>query len=86
MTDAKLTAELTDLKEAVAAQTAGLMKLLALLATHGDMLKQIVAAITAEPTDESPLVETLKQLVAATRANGDALHRIEGAIGGRGVI
>lgn len=85
MTDAKLTAELTALKEAVAAQTAGLMKLLALLATHGDMLKQILAAITAEPADESPLVETLKQLVAATQANGDALHRIEGAIPRRGM-
>jgi hypothetical protein len=85
MTDAKLTSELTDLKEAVAAQTAGLMKLLALLATHGDMLKQILAAITAEPAVESPLVETLKQLVAATQANGDALHRIEGAVGGRAV-
>jgi hypothetical protein len=83
MTDTTLTADLTDLKEAVAAQTAGLVKMLALLATHGDMLKQILAAITAEPTDESPLVETLKQLVAATQANGDALHRIEGAIAHR---
>jgi hypothetical protein len=84
MTDTMLTPDPTDLKEAVAAQTAGLMKMLAVLATHGDMLKEILAAITGEPVDESPLVETLKQLVAATQANGDVLHRIEGAIAGRG--
>ena len=80
MTDAELTAHLTDVKDAVAAQTAGLMKLLGILATQGEMLKQILAAVTAEPEGDSPLLETLRQLVAAVQATGEALHRIEGAI------
>ncbi len=72
--------ELTDIKQAIASQTAGLMKLLAVLVTHGEMLKAILAAVTAEPEDESPLVATLRSLVTAVQANGEALHRIEGKI------
>ena len=75
--------ELIDVKQAVEAQTAGLLRLLGIIATHGKMLEAILAAVTAEPEGESPLVGTLKQLVTAVQANGEALHRIEGAIARR---
>lgn len=74
--------QLNDLTAAVNAQTAGLMKLLQITATHGEMLKVILAALEETEGDNS-LADALKALTTAMQANGEALHRIEGAIAKR---
>lgn len=45
---------LAGLRDAVKAQNAGLMQLMGVMAAHGEMLKQILAASTAEPSDLIP--------------------------------
>ena len=78
---------LGDLREAVEAQTAGLMHLAGGLANQTSMLKSQTAMLTeirdmltTEPADESPLLKTLKELVAAIGEQSGALARIEAAI------
>ena len=74
--------QFNNLTDAVTAQTAGLMKLLQITATHGEMLKAILAALEESAGDGS-LADALKQLATAVQANGETLHRVEGAIANR---
>ncbi len=80
MDHAEFLEHLTEIKAAIEAQTAGLMRMLSIVAAHGKMLGAILRAVTIEPEDKSPLTETLDRLVVAVQANREALHRIEGAI------
>jgi hypothetical protein len=56
------------------------MKMLGIQAQQSAMLKEILAACTAEPEDESPLVKLIKQLVASIEGQSAAIGRIEAAI------
>jgi hypothetical protein len=79
---------LGDLREAVEAQTAGLMHLAgglanqtAMLKTQSAMLTEVRDMLTTEPAEESPLVKTLRELAAAIGEQSSALARIETAVG-----
>lgn len=83
--DNDLTKSLTDLTDASRAQTAGLMKMLAMMATQQGMLKEILAALTApEPEGPSPLVKAVVGLQQMIHDQGIALGRIETAVTHRG--
>ena len=59
-------AEINNLREAIEAQTAGLMQMLGTVAAQNAMLKEILAACTAEP-ENSPLADLLMQMNASLR-------------------
>ncbi|MGD0107271.1 MAG: hypothetical protein ABSC06_25015 [Rhodopila sp.] len=74
-------AMLNEIRETIEIQTQGLMKLLGIMAQHGAMQKEILAACTApEPDGESPLVKALTQLGAAIEGQSAAIARIEKAV------
>jgi hypothetical protein len=77
MTNNELAAGLTEVKEAATAQTAGLLKMLGVLATQTAMLKDILAAVSAEPEGESPLLRALKQIAATLEWQSVKLEHIE---------
>ena len=54
MADDHLAPEINSLREAIEAQTAGLMQMLKIVAAQNAMLKEILAACTAEPEGQSP--------------------------------
>jgi hypothetical protein len=73
--------ELTDLREAVEAQTAGLMNMLRIQAQQSSMLKEILAACTApEPEGPSPLVKLILKLNGAIEDQTAAIARVEAAV------
>jgi hypothetical protein len=84
MTDTETADELADIKSAIESQTAGLVRMLGVMATHTDMLKQILAAVTAEPEGEGPIVTALKQLTKIAEANRETLGRIDKSLRGVG--
>jgi hypothetical protein len=67
---------LAGLREAVRAQNAGLMQLMGVMASHGEMLKQILAASTAEPSDLIP--DLFRQLAALAEGMEGLRESIEG--------
>jgi hypothetical protein len=76
-----LASELDDLRGAVEAQTAGLMKMLAILAQQSAMLKEILSACaTPEPDAPSPLVNLILKLHGAIEDQSAAIARVEAAI------
>jgi hypothetical protein len=69
--------EIRNLREAIEAQTAGLMSMLGTVAAQNAMLKEILAACTAEP-ENSPLADLLMQMNASLRRIEDAMmHRAQ---------
>lgn len=81
MSDDNLAPEINGLREAVEAQTAGLMKMLAILAQQSAMLKEILAACAApEPEGPSPLVKLILKLDEAIDNQTAAIARIEAAL------
>ena len=81
--DDYLAQELSDLNEAVRAQTAGLTQLMRYVIQQQGMLKEILAAITApEPQEPSPLVKLILRLNKSIEGQADALARIEAAVVG----
>jgi len=46
-------------------------------------LKEILQAVTAEPTGESPIVAALQRLLEVGQANSVTLARIEQLVGAR---
>jgi hypothetical protein len=77
MTNEELAAGMTEVKQTVEAQTAGLLKMLGVLATQTSMLKDILAAVTAEPEGESPLLQALKKIAAILEWQSAKLEHIE---------
>ena len=80
MLEDRILAQVTDLREGVGMLNGGLLKMLQIQAQHGAMLKEILAACTAEPEGESPLVKLIKQLVASIEGQAASLERIEAAV------
>jgi hypothetical protein len=81
MDDDYLAPEINHLREAVEAQTAGLMQMLKIQAQQSAMLKEILAACTAPESDEpSPLVKLIMKLHEGITAQSAALGRIETAV------
>jgi hypothetical protein len=79
--DDNLAEQINNLREAVEAQTAGLMKMLGILAQQSVMLREILTACAApEPEGPSPLVELLLKLNGAVEYQAAAIARIEAAI------
>jgi hypothetical protein len=72
--------EITNLREAVEAQTAGLMNMLRIQAQQSAVLKEILAACTAEPDGPSPLVKLILKLNEAIEGQTAAIGRIEAAL------
>ena len=81
MRDDHMVREVTGLREAVEAQTAGLMKMLGIQAQQSAMLKEILAACTApEPEDPSPLVKLILKLNGAIEDQSAVIARVEAAV------
>ena len=81
--DDYLAQELSDLNEAVRAQTAGLTQLMRYVVQQQGMLKEILAAITApEPEEPSPLVKLILRLNESIESQATTLTRIERAVAG----
>lgn len=80
MTDEDIANALHDVKDAVDALTAGLMKMLDVMARQGAILDEVRAAVTKEPDGKSPLVEAVEQLVKNAETQNLALARIERAV------
>lgn len=84
MSDWDVAAEMRNLKEAIAALTVGLTRMLAGQARQTDILKEIFAvsnatyeAVTAEPSGPSPLEEALHAILASLGRIEDKLDRLE---------
>jgi hypothetical protein len=84
MTDDHLAPEINNLREAVEAQTAGLMQMLKIVAAQNAMLKEILAACSAEPEGPSPLVKLILELNGNIKGQSKAIERIERAVGKAG--
>lgn len=80
MSDTETAEALRDVREAVSALTVALARMLAAQARQTDMLKEILAAVTAEPTDESPLQEALRTMLAKLVEIGNTADRIEATL------
>lgn len=81
MVDDEVATGLVELRETVAAQTAGLMRMLSVLATQTAMLKEILTAVKADnDAGESPIAALLKRLVVVTEGHSETLERIENSI------
>lgn len=78
--EALIMSELSDLRGAVEAQTAGLMNMLRIQAQQMAMLKEILEACTAEPDGPSPLVKLIIKLSDAIRDQTAAIARVETAV------
>jgi hypothetical protein len=79
--DDYLAPEINHLREAVEAQTAGLVQMLKIQAQQSAMLKEILAACTAPESDEpSPLVKLIMTLHEGVTAQSAAIGRIEAAV------
>lgn len=74
--------EVSDLRESIEILIAGLMNLLKIQAQHSAMLKEILAACTAEPEGPSPLVKLILKLNGAIEDQSAAIARIETAVTG----
>lgn len=74
--------EVSDLRESIEILIAGLMNLLKIQAQHSAMLKEILAACTAEPEGPSPLVKLILKLNGAIEEQSAAIARIETAVAG----
>ena len=72
--------EVTNLREAIEAQTAGLMNMLRIQAQQSAMLKEILKACTEEPDEPSPLVQLIVKLSDAIEAQTGALGRIQATL------
>ena len=72
--------EVTNLREAVEAQTAGLMNMLRIQAQQSAMLKEILKACTEEPDGPSPLVQLIVKLGNAIESQTAAIGRIEATL------
>jgi len=80
MNDDHLAPEINNLREAIEAQTAGLMQMLRTVAAQNAMLKEILAACTAEPEGPSPLVKLILDLNGTIKSQSAAIARIEQAV------
>jgi hypothetical protein len=88
MSDASVLAEVQELKEAFLIQAQGLRQVVEALNLQNAMLSQILEAVSAEPSEDSPLAALLRQLVAvadqhteALAAIADGVRRLERASG-----
>ncbi len=82
MADDNLAPEINHLREAVEAQTGGLVQMLKILATQSAMLKEILAACTVAEQDEpSPLVTLILKLKENIEGQSAAIARVETGIG-----
>jgi len=75
--------EITDLRESIDKLIIGLGKMLQIEARHDAMLKEILAACTAEPEGPSPLVKLLLKLNDAVESQSFVLARIEATLAHR---
>ena len=80
MADDHLAPEINSLRDAIEAQTAGLMQMLKIVAAQNAMLKEILAACTAEPEGPSPLVKLMLDLNRTIKSQSAAIARIEQAV------
>jgi hypothetical protein len=80
MADDHLAPEINSLRDAIEAQTAGLMQMLKIVAAQNAMLKEILAACTAEPEGPSPLVKLMLDLNGTIKSQSAAIARIEQAV------
>lgn len=80
MFDDTLAPEIIELREAIEAQTAGLMQMLGIQAQQSAMLREILVACTAEPDGPSPLVKLILKLNAAIDAQSAAIADQSAAI------
>ncbi|MGD0106984.1 MAG: hypothetical protein ABSC06_23540 [Rhodopila sp.] len=72
--------QVTDLRETMDILIKGLMNMLKIQAQQSAVLKEILAACTAEPEGPSPLVNLILKLDGAIESQTEAIARIEQAI------
>ena len=84
MADPDILARLDDLQTSVDAIVRGLSLMNDTLATHSDMLAEILQAATAEPDQESGLADTLERLFSTLNTQTDTLVAIGGMLGQMG--
>jgi hypothetical protein len=80
MLENRIHTTVVDLRDGIGLLNQGLVKMLGIQAQHGALLKEILAACTAEPEEETPLVKLIRQLVAAIEAQTATLARIEAKV------
>jgi len=69
-----------DLADTVLISNQGMIAVVNSLAVHGEMLRQILAAVTEPAPDASPLTDLLAQLVEADQAHHALLVKIGGGV------
>jgi ABC-type transporter Mla subunit MlaD len=84
MADPDILARLDDLQTSVDAIVRGLSLMNDTLATHSDMLAEILQAAAAEPDQESGLADTLERLFSTLNTQTDTLVAIGGMLGQMG--
>jgi hypothetical protein len=81
MADQQVLDELRELRESIQLWNQGMTNVVESLAMHGEMLRQILTAVSYEPeNEESPLAELLKLLVARADHHTDALAAIAAGV------
>jgi hypothetical protein len=79
----EVTEGLLDVRETIQILAAAMVRMNGTLETHTELLKEILQAVTAEPTGESPIVVALQRLLEIGEANGVTLARIEQSVRAR---
>jgi hypothetical protein len=80
MMEDRILTQVTDLRETMDILIKGLMNMLKIQAQQSAVLKEILAACTAEPEGPSPLVNLILKLDGAIESQTEAIARIEQAI------
>jgi hypothetical protein len=81
MADQQVLDELRELRESIQLWNQGMTNVVESLAMQGEMLRQILTAVSYEPeNEESPLAELLKLLVARADHHTDALAAIAAGV------
>lgn len=77
-----LRVEIAGLRTDVQALTSGLMLMLEVQETHGELLREMSQALGQEPDGPSPVAEALEKLAATVRDQGAAIERMSQRLAG----
>ena len=84
MADPDILSRLDDLQLSIDALVRGLSQMNDTLATHSDMLAELLQAAAAEPEEHSGLADTLERIFSTLSTQTDTLVAIGGMLGRMG--
>jgi hypothetical protein len=80
MSDQPILSKLDELTEAISLWNVGMREVIESLETQATMLRDILQAVTIEPSDDSPLTQLLRQLVSTANQHTGQLSAIAASL------